>query len=166
MTSKRLGKALNIWKSKIIFVCFTTMASFTLLHRVEMFKIPTLSLINKCRLVQNSPTLLVSPYRVQSLVSLSIFREFISALEGNAITITGTHFTDIHRLYEEFCFSELAAELSEFHSSMDFKEGEAKAKAESEDELQYLNKRQSNTITTLRCCGSKSLSSPQILGVL
>jgi hypothetical protein len=67
---------------------------------------------------------LVSPYRVQSSVSLSIFREFLSAFEGNAINIMDTNFTELDRLCDEFGFSELAVKLSEFCPSMDFKEAE------------------------------------------
>jgi hypothetical protein len=61
------------------------MASFTLLHLEETFKIAILHAMNKCSSFQNNPALLISPYRVQSPVCLSIFREFISALELNAI---------------------------------------------------------------------------------
>jgi hypothetical protein len=68
---------------------------------------------------------LVSPYRVQSSVSLSLFREFLSALEGKAIKITDTNYTELERLCDEFCFSELAAKLSEFRLSMDFQKEEA-----------------------------------------
>jgi hypothetical protein len=56
--------------------------------------------------------------------SLSIFREFLSALDGNSINITDTNFTELHRLCEEFGFSELGAKLSEFRPSMDFTEAE------------------------------------------
>jgi hypothetical protein len=70
---------------------------------------------------------LVSPYRVQSAVFSFIFREFISALEGNAINInlTDTNFREPEALSEGFGFSELAAKLSEFRSTMDFKERES-----------------------------------------
>jgi hypothetical protein len=90
-----------------------------------MFDILILQATNKCQLFRNNLTLLVSPYRVQSLVSLFIFREFISALEGNAIKITDTTFTELDRLCDEFGFSELATKLSEFRPSMDLKEAEA-----------------------------------------
>jgi hypothetical protein len=100
------------------------MTSLTLLHPEETFTIPILQVMNKCSLFQTNPTLLVSPYRVQSPVSLSIFREFLSALEGNAINITDTNFTELRQLCEEFDFSELSAKLSEFRPSMDFKETE------------------------------------------
>jgi hypothetical protein len=80
--------------------------------------------MTKCSLFQKNITLLVSPYRVQSSFSLSIFRKIISAFEGNAINITDTNFTEFQRLCEEFDFTELAAKLSEFRPSMDFKETE------------------------------------------
>jgi hypothetical protein len=101
------------------------MASVTLLHPKETFKIPVLQVINKCSLFQNNPILLISPYQVQSSVSLSIFREFLSALEGNSINITDTNLTELHQLCEEFGFSELSVKLSEFRPSMGFKEGES-----------------------------------------
>jgi hypothetical protein len=73
---------------------------------------------------QNNPTFLVSPDRVQSHVSLSIFRQFYLRIGRNAIKITDTNYTELERLCEEFGFSELAAKLSEFRPSMDFKETE------------------------------------------
>jgi hypothetical protein len=90
------------------------MSSVILVHLEETFTIPTLQVMAKCSLFQNNSSLLVSPYRVQSSVSLSIFREFISALEGNAINITDTNFTELQRLCKEFGFSELAPKLSKF----------------------------------------------------
>jgi hypothetical protein len=76
---------------------------------------------------------LVSLYWVQSGVSLSIFREFISAFEGNVTSSTDMNYTELDRLCEELDFSELAAKLSEFRPSMDFKEGETKAETEDSD---------------------------------
>jgi uncharacterized coiled-coil protein SlyX len=101
------------------------MSSVSLLHPEETFTIPALQAMNKCSLFQNNPTLLSSPYRIQSSVSLSIFREFLSALEGNAINITNTNLTEFDRLCKEFGFSELSAKLSEFRPSMRFKETES-----------------------------------------
>jgi uncharacterized protein YdcH (DUF465 family) len=98
------------------------MSSVTLLHPEETFKIPALQVMNKCSLFQNDSPFLVSPYRVQSSVSLFIFREFLSALEGNAINITDMNFTELHRLCNEFGFTKLAANLSNFRPSIDFKE--------------------------------------------
>jgi hypothetical protein len=96
------------------------MTLVTLLHPEETFTIPTLQAMTKCSLFQNNPTLTVSPYRIQSSVSLSIFREFLSALEGNSINITDTNFTELQQLCNEFGFTE----FSEFRCSMDFKEAE------------------------------------------
>jgi hypothetical protein len=91
------------------------MGSITLLHPEETFAIPTLQAMTKCSLFQNNPTLLVSPYRVQSPVSLSIFREFISAFQGNTINTTDTNFTELQQLCEEFGFPEFPAKLSKFN---------------------------------------------------
>jgi hypothetical protein len=90
------------------------MSSVTLLHPEETFTIPTLQAMMKCSLFQNNPTLLLSPYRVQSPVSLSIFREFLSALKGNAINITDTNFRELDRLCKEFGFDEFSRKLSTF----------------------------------------------------
>jgi hypothetical protein len=97
------------------------MSSLTLLHPEETFRLPVLEVMIKCSLFRNNPALLIPPYAVQSPVSLSIFREFLSALEGNAINVTDTNFTELHQLCSEFGFSELAAKLSAFRPSMDFK---------------------------------------------
>jgi hypothetical protein len=90
------------------------MTFVTLLHPEETFTIPILQAMTKCRLFENNPTLTVSPYRVQSSVSLSIFREFLSALEGNTMNITDTNLTELQRLCKEFGFEEFEAKFSEF----------------------------------------------------
>jgi hypothetical protein len=69
--------------------------------------------MNKCSLFENNPTHTAAPYRVQSCVTLSLFREFVSALEGKAVEIMGTSLTGLERLWEEFGFKEFAAKLSE-----------------------------------------------------
>jgi hypothetical protein len=45
-------------------------------------------------------------------------------LDGNAIKITGTNFTELDWLCDEFGFTELATKLSEFRPSMELKEAE------------------------------------------
>jgi hypothetical protein len=45
-------------------------------------------------------------------------------LDGNAIKITDTNFTELDELCNEFGFTELATKLSEFCPSMDSKEAE------------------------------------------
>jgi hypothetical protein len=90
------------------------MTSVTLLHPEETFTIPAIQMIATCSLFQNNPTLLVSPYRIRSPVSLSIFREFLSALEGKAVNITATNSTELQQLCKEFGFNEFARKLSKF----------------------------------------------------
>jgi hypothetical protein len=97
------------------------MASVTLIHPEKMFTVPVVQATNKCSLFQNNPTLLASPYRVQSSVTLSVFQDFLSLLEGNAIKVTDTNLTGLERLCGEFGFTELAGKLSEFRSVMGFR---------------------------------------------
>jgi hypothetical protein len=90
------------------------MTSITFIHSEGRVTIPARQAINKCNLFRNNPRRRVSPYRVQSRVSLSIFREFISALEGNSVKITSINFAGLTRLCEEFGFTELSSKLSRF----------------------------------------------------
>jgi hypothetical protein len=83
-------------------------------------------------------------------------------LNGNAIKITETNFTELDWLCDEFGFTELATKLSQFRPSMDLKKAE---EAETEDADAYgriavLEKRQINTPTSLRFWRTKSLNSP------
>jgi hypothetical protein len=55
---------------------------------------------------------------------LSLFREFVSALEGKAVKITDTNLTGLSRLCEECGFSEVGPKPSEFCPSMGFQEAE------------------------------------------
>jgi hypothetical protein len=82
------------------------LAYFTLLYPEEMFKIPApLQVMNKCSLFQNNTTFLVWFL----LTGFNLL--FLSALDGNAIKITDTNFTELHQLCDEFGFSELATKL-------------------------------------------------------
>jgi hypothetical protein len=89
------------------------MSSIILIHSEETGIIPVHQAITKCRLFENNPALASSPYTIQTSVSLSVFREFISALEGNTIEINVTNFTGLFQLCEEFGFEEFEAKLSE-----------------------------------------------------
>jgi hypothetical protein len=92
---------------------------FTILDPEEMFKIPAhLQVMNKCSLFQNNTTFLVW------FLFTGFNLLFLSALDGNAIKITDTNFTELERLCDEFGFTELATKLSEFRPSMDFQEAE------------------------------------------
>jgi hypothetical protein len=90
------------------------MTSVTLIHPEDSITIPVHQAISKCSLFQNNPTLTVSPYRVQSAVSLSIFREFVSALEGKSVNITAINFGKLKRLCDEFGFTEFSSKLYRF----------------------------------------------------
>jgi hypothetical protein len=98
------------------------MSSVMLVHPEATVAISALQAINKCSLFQENVTLATCPYRVKSSVTLAIFREFVSGLEGSAVTITDTNFTGLQRLCEEFGFGELSATLSEFRPSTGFQE--------------------------------------------
>jgi uncharacterized coiled-coil protein SlyX len=98
------------------------MASVTLIHPEKTFTVSTVQAVIKCGLFQNNPALLAAPYRVQSSVTLSVFQDFLSALEGNAIKITDTNLTGLEGLCGEFGFTELTGKLSEFRSSTNFRE--------------------------------------------
>jgi hypothetical protein len=45
-------------------------------------------------------------------VSISIFREIVTALEGKTVKITTTNLRGVDQLHKEFEFSELSAKLS------------------------------------------------------
>jgi hypothetical protein len=90
------------------------MYSITLVHPEDRVTVPVLQTINKCSLFENNPALASAPYRVQSSVPLSIFREFVFALEEKAVEITDQNLTGLQRLCEEFGFDEFAAKLSKF----------------------------------------------------
>jgi hypothetical protein len=99
------------------------MTSITLLHPEQTLTVSALQAMNKCSLFQKNPTFLITPYQVQSPVSLSIFREFLSALEGKAVKITDTNFRELEWLCEEFGFDEFAAKLSKFFRSSEDSQG-------------------------------------------
>jgi hypothetical protein len=93
------------------------LAPFTLLYPEQLFKIPAhLQVMNKCSLFQNNATFWFL------LTGFNLL--FLSALDGNAIKITDTNFTELKQLCDEFGFTELATKLSEFRPSMDLKEAE------------------------------------------
>jgi hypothetical protein len=90
------------------------MTSVTLVHREATFTVPVIQAITKCNLFRNNVILAATPYSVQSPVSLSIFQEFVSELEGKAVLITSTNFPGLQLLSEEFGFQEFSTQLSKF----------------------------------------------------
>ena len=67
---------------------------------------------------------LVSPYAVKSSISIEVFRDFVSSLEGKNVAITTANFAGLSLLCEEFGFSGLSARLSAFAG--DPEDGEAR----------------------------------------
>jgi hypothetical protein len=98
------------------------MTSVTLVHPEDRVTIPIDQAINKCNLFSNNPTLTISPYRVQSPVSLSIFREFVTSLKGKTVNVTTTNLIGLEQLCEEFGFSEFSSKLSNFSKFFGFSE--------------------------------------------
>jgi hypothetical protein len=58
-------------------------------------------------LFEHNPSLTGSPYHLRSSVSLPIFRQFVSALNDNPITLTSANLFSLLRLSEEFGFDGL-----------------------------------------------------------
>jgi hypothetical protein len=54
--------------------------------------------INKYRLFENNPMFVGAPYSVQTSVSLTNFRDFLTVLEGNSVTMTNSNFPGLLKL--------------------------------------------------------------------
>jgi hypothetical protein len=100
------------------------MSQVVLVHPLQTFKVSARLITFKSGLFANNPGLVTSPYAVRSEVSLNDFSEFVSALEGNSVTITNDNFPGLSALCDEFCFRDLAAALSQFRDTADFQEAE------------------------------------------
>jgi hypothetical protein len=114
------------------------MTLFTLIHPEVTVTVPFLQAVNKCTLFERNPTLLTSPYRVQSPVPPVIFRDFVTELEGNAVTITDTNFRGLEELCNEFGFSDLTAKLLGFHPSIGSKDAKEADDAEARGRMAAL----------------------------
>jgi hypothetical protein len=93
------------------------MAKVTLIHSQERAEVWSRLLVRNSDLFADDPTLAASPYTVQSEVSLDAVREFISALEGQRVTIKNDNISGLSRLCDEFRFQDLATRLSHFRES-------------------------------------------------
>jgi hypothetical protein len=69
-------------------------------------------LITKCDLFKNNPGLTMSPYHVQTEVSVEDFEDFVSALEDKAIKINDNNFLGLSELSAEFGFHALSGKMS------------------------------------------------------
>jgi uncharacterized protein YceH (UPF0502 family) len=105
------------------------MTLLTLIHPEVTVTVPIVQVMVKCTLFQRNPILLTSPYRVQSRVTPVIFRDFVTELSGNAVTITDTNLRGLQALCNEFGFSDLTTKLLAFHPSIGFQEAESEAEA-------------------------------------
>jgi hypothetical protein len=94
----------------------------SLIHPQQTLQVSAKLLVQKCDLFGDDPTLTTFPYEVRSQVSLTDFRAFISALEGKTVTINNGNIRGLARLCEELHFRELAAQVSQFRESEEFKE--------------------------------------------
>jgi hypothetical protein len=105
--------------------------SVALVHPRERCEVSAAQLILKCTVFKSNLALLSAPYAVKSSVSLEVFREFLSALDGFAVAIGSANFAGLSLLCAEFGFEGLRERLSEFRRSADFA-GEAGETADAE----------------------------------
>jgi hypothetical protein len=94
----------------------------TLVHPNETVQVPGKLLVSKCDLFAEDPGLAAVPYHVQSRVSVSDFREFVSALQGTTVKVTNNNFKGLSLLCDEFHFTDFTTTVTQFKSSSDFKE--------------------------------------------
>jgi hypothetical protein len=83
--------------------------------------VPVPLIVSRCDLFADDPGLAALPYHLKSKVSLSDFREFVSALEDTTVKVTNNNFKGLLELCEEFRFQDLRARLSQFRASEDLK---------------------------------------------
>jgi septal ring factor EnvC (AmiA/AmiB activator) len=94
------------------------MALVELVHTQSSQQVSIVPLINKCDLFKNNASLTISPYRVQSAVSLEDFQAFVSALEDKSINIKDRNFPGLSQLSDEFGFQALSMKLSAHRRSL------------------------------------------------
>jgi hypothetical protein len=103
--------------------------SVTLVHPPEQRAVSAHRLIDECALFKNNLGLLGAPYAIKSATSIEVFREFVSALNGEAIEITTVNFSGLSLLCTEFGFESLFGQLTAFRSSGAFSGGPAESEA-------------------------------------
>jgi hypothetical protein len=110
----------------------------SLVHPRETLKVSAGTLVPKCQVSADDPTLVAVLYWLKLSVSVADFRLFASALEGDAVDIANDNIGGLSLLCDEFGFEELAVELSEFRQSPTFKETPATEDAEARLQLSAL----------------------------
>jgi hypothetical protein len=93
----------------------------TLVHPDATLQVSAPLLVFKCDLFVDDPGLAAFPYHLKSRVSVSDFREFVSALEGTTVKVTNNNIKGLLQLSDEFRFRDLITRLSQFRSSEVFK---------------------------------------------
>jgi hypothetical protein len=104
-------------KREVLKIRSLEMSSIILIHPEEKCEVVGLHVINKCNLFRNNLILTTVPYKIRSSVPLSIFLQFVLALNGNTLTITDSNLVGLSLLCEEFGFETLGAQLLEFKQS-------------------------------------------------
>jgi hypothetical protein len=94
----------------------------TLVHPLASLQVPTHLLVSKCDLFADDPRLASVPYHLKSQLSVSDFREFVSALDCTTVKVTNNNFKGLLQLCDEFHFRDLSVQLSQFRKSRDFEE--------------------------------------------
>jgi hypothetical protein len=90
--------------------------SITLQHGHDEHRVPAVHALTKCSLFRNKPSLVASPYQIRSSVGATSVQQFITALEGDAVSITMENVSDLSLLCEEFGFDDFGAKLCEFRT--------------------------------------------------
>jgi hypothetical protein len=119
-TEAKTDRSVIITKHKKMSEKPAVMPMNSLVHPEDQGEVPAVQAIKKCGLFQNNTILTSDPYSLQSTVSLSIFREFGSALEGNSIEITARNIPGVSQLCEKFGFRDLTANFHNFEPSKKF----------------------------------------------
>jgi hypothetical protein len=94
------------------------MADSLLFLNGQPFQVKKHQLISKCELFKRNVNLLDSDYGVQSEVSISSFRDFLSALDDQPITISEENQRDLFALCTEFRFNGLSSAFAAFQIPM------------------------------------------------
>jgi hypothetical protein len=90
------------------------MAKSQLVLNGTTFSVGTRLLVLNCNLFESNPGLLGAPYLLRSRVSTSSFQLFLSALDGESITISESNQSDLTDLCDEFGYSGLSDQLAAF----------------------------------------------------
>jgi hypothetical protein len=101
---------------------FTNMAKVMLIHSQRHAEVSGRIFVQKSDMFADDLILLNYPYTLKSRVLLEAFQDFVAALEDKAVTITVYNLSGLSRLCDEFRFSGLATELSQFRDSEAFQE--------------------------------------------